>query len=67
MSDTLTLTDDEMETRFAAGSVDATPRAQGGDDADAADADGSDGDASDAADGDAADSSDTTDADGTDA
>ena len=66
MSDTLSLTDDDIETRFAAGSVDGTPRSQGGDDADAADADGSDGDATDTSDGDAADAADGTDADGTD-
>jgi hypothetical protein len=67
MSDTLSLTDDDIETRFATGSVDTTPRAQGGDDADAADADGSDGDATDVSDGDAADPGDGTDADGADA
>lgn len=64
MSDTLTLQDEEIETRFRAGSVSV---AQAADDADGADADGSDGDASDASDGDASDATDRGDADGSDA
>lgn len=64
MSDTMKLTEEDIETQFQAGST--TPRAQGADDADGADSDGSDGDAKDASDGDAADAGDGTDADGAD-
>jgi hypothetical protein len=66
MSDTLSLRDEDIETRFTTGPVEA-PRLQGADDADAADRDGDDaGDDADAGDaGDAADQAD--DADGTDA
>jgi hypothetical protein len=65
MSDTLTLTDEDIETTFTVG-ADTSHAARSQDDADGTDADGSDGDASD---GDATDSSDgdATDADGTDA
>lgn len=62
----MSLRDDDIETRFTAGSVEA-PRMQDADDADGTDADGGDGDAEDASDGDAADRADGTDADGTDA
>lgn len=58
MSDTPTLTDDEIETTFTA----PTPSAAG-DDADGTDAPDGDGDAADGRDGDA---SDGTDADGVD-
>jgi hypothetical protein len=66
MSDTLTLTDEDIETTFTVGATTTSDdvRAQG--DADGTDADGSDGDASDgdATDGDA---TDTTDGDASDA
>lgn len=66
MSDTLNLTDEDIETRHHAGSTTAEPRLGDADDADGTDADGTDGDAADSTDGDAADRTDGADADETD-